>query len=70
MSATAWLDFGFRERVLRQRLTVYSHAVAPVQWVPDHGPVANRYDGLWEVLGREGAERGPRPAENEGLEAW
>lgn len=49
--------------------TSNSHAIAPVQRVPDHGTVRDGDERFRQVLGRrcEGVERDSRSAEDEGL---
>lgn len=51
------------------RHTSNSHAIAPIQRVPDHGTVRNRDERFRQILGRrcEGVERDSRTAEDEGL---
>ena len=51
------------------RHTSNSHAIAPVQRVPDHRTVRDRDERFGEVLGRrcECVERDSRTAEDEGL---
>jgi hypothetical protein len=53
----------------QDRLTSDTHAIAPVQRVPDHGTVRNWDERLGQVLGRrcEGVERDSRTTEDEGL---
>jgi hypothetical protein len=50
-------------------LTSNSHAIAPVQRVPDHGTVRDGDERFRQVLRRrcEGVERDSRTAEDEGL---
>lgn len=51
------------------RHTSNSHAIAPVQRVPDHGTVRNGDERFGQILGRrcECVERDSRTAKNEGL---
>ena len=48
-----------------------SHAIAPVQWIPQHRTICNwnqSFGELFRVRGK-GVKRDTRPAENESLEA-
>lgn len=51
--------------------TSNSHAIAPIQWVPQHRTVCNwdqSFGELFRVRGK-GVERDTRPAQDESLEA-
>jgi hypothetical protein len=51
--------------------TCDTHTMAPIQRIPDHRPVCNGYQGLWEIfrIRCEGVERYPRTAEDQRLQA-
>lgn len=56
---------------LRYVHTGNSHAIAPIQWVPQHRTVRNwdqSFGELFRVRGK-GVERNTRPAQNDSLEA-
>ena len=60
-----------RQEVKNMQLTRNSHAIAPIQRVPYHGPVSYGNEGLWKVfrVGGECSQRHPGAAQNHSLEA-
>ena len=56
----------------RSALTRNSHAIAPIQRVPNHWPISYRNKGFWKVfwVGGEGIQGDTRPTQNDSLEAW
>lgn len=56
----------------KRALTRYAHAIAPIQRVPNHGPISYGDQRFWKIfrVGREGGKRHPWTAQNYSLEAW
>ena len=56
----------------RTRHTSDTHAITPIQRIPDHRSVRDWDECFRQILGRrcEGVERDSGTAEDEGLEAW
>ncbi len=57
-------------RSKKYALTRDSHTIAPIQWVPYHGPIGYGNKGFWKVFGVGGecGQRHTRAAQNHGLE--